>query len=82
MSVQVVHYQAHLRGLRVTLLQHALDESGPVLAGSVLGDGDVAASGQRFDLQEDFRHPITHILVVDDLTMPRGRRDGGEHFAH
>src|ERR1019366_7339936 len=59
-----------------------LDKGGPVLAGAVFGDGDVAASRQRFDLQEDFRHPIPHILVVDDLTMPRGRRDGGEHFAH
>src|ERR1039457_6948289 len=81
-SVQVVHYQAGLRGLRVTFIQHAFDESAPVLAGAVFGDGDVAASGQRFDLQEDFRHSITHILVVDDLTMPRGRRDGGKHFAH
>ena len=77
MSVQVVHDQANLRGLRVTLIEHALDEGGPVLAGAVFGDGDVAASGQRFDLQEDFRHPITHILVVDDLTMPRGRARWG-----
>ena len=82
MSVQVVHYQANLRGLRVTFIKHALDKGGPVLAGAVFGDGNVAASGQRFDLQEDLCHPITHILVVDYLTMPRGRRDGGEHFAH
>jgi hypothetical protein len=34
----------------------------------VFGDGDVAASRQRFDLQEDLRHPIPHILVVDYLT--------------
>src|SRR5436190_15346337 len=81
-SVEVIHYQANLGSLRVTLIKHAFDESGPVLAGAVFGDGDVAASRQRFDLQEDFRHPITHILVVDYLPMPRGRRDGGEHFAH
>ena len=37
---------------------------------------------QRFDFQEDFRHAIAHILVVDDLTAPRGRRQGGVDFAH
>src|SRR2546425_10877646 len=65
----------------VTLIEHAFDESGPVLAGAPFGDGDVTASRQRFDLQENLRHAVAHILVVVDLTVPRSQREGSVDFA-
>jgi hypothetical protein len=52
-GIEIIHYQADFGGLWVSLLQHAFDEEAPVLAGTVFRDGDVTASGQRFDFQEE-----------------------------
>jgi len=81
-GVEIIHHQADLGGLRVSLIEHAFNEERPVLAGTVVGDGDVALSGQRFNLQEDFGHPVTNILVIDYLSASWSYRQGGVNFAH
>ncbi len=53
-----------------------------VLAGAVFGDGDMTATAQRFDFQENFSHAVAHILMVVDLAAPRSRGQWGVNFAH
>jgi len=42
----------------------------------MFGDINVSATAQRFHFQEDFRHAIAHVLVVDDLTAPGAAASG------
>jgi hypothetical protein len=65
----------------ITLVEHALDEVRPILAGSPLGDLDMAFSGQRLHIDKDFRHAVADIFMVDDSAVSGSHGNRGRHFA-
>ena len=75
MGVEVVHDQAHLDRVGVTLVEHSLDEASPVLPGAARGHLDMAAAGQRFDLHKQRGDAVAHVFVVDDLRTAGGGGD-------
>ena len=70
MGVEVVHDQYDLIGLGVTHFEKVLDEPCPVLPGPLLGYLDVATTGQRLNLQEDFADTVANLFMVDQSGMP------------
>jgi hypothetical protein len=78
-GTEVVHDQAHLEGVGVALVEHGLDEVGPVLPRAPLGHCGVAATGQRLDFHEQCGDAMAHVFVVDDLAMAGS---GGDRFVH
>ena len=52
MSVEIVHNQSDFDRVRVTQLQHALDEVSPILACSCFSDFNMTLSCEWFDFDE------------------------------
>ena len=75
MGVEIVHHETHLDRGGVAFVEHGLDKLGPVLAGAALGHLDVAATGQRLNLDKERGHPVAHIFVVEDLAVTGGDRN-------
>ena len=73
-GVEVVDDKAHLDRLRIAFDQHALDEVRPIFAGAALGDLDVSAPRQRFDLDQKRSHAVAHILVIHRRHVSGGER--------
>ena len=80
-GIEVVHHQSDFDRVRITLIEHGLGKSSPVLTSAALGDLDVATSGQRFDLHEQGGHAVAHIFVIKDASVAWRGRNGGTDLA-
>ena len=82
MDIEIVHDQANFDGIGIATIEHVTDEEGPIGGLAVLGNGDVAATAQGFDLQENFDHTVADVFVVNEGGMTGSRWDGGSDFAN
>ena len=63
------------------MLEHSLDEVSPILSCAAFGDFDMAATGQRFNLDKKHGHALAHIFMIGNGDLSGLGRNGGMHLA-
>ena len=63
--VQVIQDQAHSDGVRIALIEHALDPPGPFFSRSTIKGRHMSLACQRFHFEKDLGNPIADIFMVD-----------------
>jgi len=80
-GIQVIQDQAHPDGVRIALIEHALDPPGPVFSRAMLDGRHMALAGQGFHFEKDLRHSVADVFMVHPRRPSRRTSQRGLDFS-
>ena len=75
-GVEIVHHEDHFGRLWIAVIEHSLDERGPIHASPSFGYPYMAAATHGLYFNKNFRDPVANIFMIPDpcATCREGNR--------